>query len=73
MNDDIDPVDEVRAIRKEIQKEHKTLDAYMDHMKDIPSADELLRQVRQKIKNTSHMIAGKPVKSRKTAKRLTHA
>ncbi len=73
MNDDIDPVDEVRAVREAIQEKYKTLDAYMAHMKEIPSADELLRQVRQRMKNTSHPTAGKPVKHQKAAKRLTHA
>ncbi len=73
MNDDIDPVDEVRAVREAIQKKYKTLDAYMAHMKEIPTADELLRQVRQSMKNTPHPTAKKPVKQRNTTKRLTHA
>ncbi len=51
MNDDIDPVDEIRA--GAIQEEYKTLDAYMAHMKEIPSVDECLRRVRGIIKGGS--------------------
>lgn len=41
-----DPLEEIRANKRTIRKQYKTIDAYLAHAKNIPSADELLRQVR---------------------------
>jgi hypothetical protein len=45
MNDELDPVEEIRAIRETITRKYKTTDAYFEHLKTIPSAEVLLAQV----------------------------
>ena len=49
IDDDMDPIEEIRAIRAKIWRKHKTMDAYFDYLKTVPSADVLLAQVRAKI------------------------
>jgi len=56
----LDPLEEVRAIREKISRKYKTMDAYFDHFKDIPSADVLLAQVRKKIEKAK--AKGKPTR-----------
>ncbi len=48
MNDELDPVEETRAIREKIMRKYKTTDAYFEHLKTIPTAEVLLAQVREK-------------------------
>ncbi len=61
LTEEVDPVEEIRAIREKIARKYKTTDAYFEHLQTIPPADALLAQVRRK-------------KDRKASKRsLTHA
>lgn len=54
-NDELDPVEEIRAIRKKISRKFKTIDAYFDHLKTIPPADVLLARIRRKNRKETHM------------------
>jgi hypothetical protein len=47
-NDEQDPVDEIRAIRKVVMRKYKTVDAYFEHLKTIPTAEVLLAKIRKK-------------------------
>jgi len=55
--DDRDPVEEIRAVRAKIWRKYKTLDAYWDHLKTIPSADVLLEQIQKKIEKAKARAA----------------
>lgn len=71
---DNDPLEEIRANKREIRKKYKTLDAYIEHLKDVPSVDELLRQVRAKIAELAD--SGKTTRAEKkpaTKKRRVHS
>ena len=57
MIDEHDPIEEIRAIRAKIARKYKTMDAYWDHLKTIPSADVLLEQVRKKIERAQARAA----------------
>jgi len=48
-DDEMDPIKEIRAIRAKNGLKYKTMDAYFDHLKTVPSADVLLVQIRAKI------------------------
>ena len=48
-DDDMDPIAEIRAIRAKNGRKYKTMSAYFDHLRTVPSADVLLAQVRAKI------------------------
>ena len=65
IDDDPDPVEEVRAIRQKIWRKHRTIEAYAAHIKDIPSADVLLAQVREKIKKATAKPSRRPVSRRR--------
>jgi hypothetical protein len=79
MNDETDPVEEIRAIRKSIARKYKTTDAYFAHLKTVPSAEVLLAQVQRKNEKTrddrsrTSKPAMKPASRRGAAKRLVHA
>jgi len=68
MTDERNPVEEIRATREKIWRKHKTMDAYFDHLKTVPSADVLLAQVRRKIEKTKTKPKHRPAsRRRKTA------
>lgn len=71
MNDELDPVEEIRAIREKIMRKYKTTDAYFEHLKMIPTAEVLLAQVRRKNEKTKS--AAKSPRRRVPAERLIHA
>ena len=67
---DIDPVEEIRAIRRKHDRRFKTMDEYWDHLKTIPSADVLLARVREKIaKAEARKVVAKPAR-RPASRRL---
>ncbi len=45
---DVDPLDELRAVRRRIQRKYKTVEAYAEHLKTVPSAKELLAELAKK-------------------------
>lgn len=45
---DTDPLDELRAVRRRIQRRYKTVEAYAEHLKTVPSAKELLLELAKK-------------------------
>jgi hypothetical protein len=49
---EMNPIEEIGAIREEIMEEFKTLDAYVAYLQTLPSASELLAQKQDKNKNT---------------------
>jgi hypothetical protein len=64
-DDDIDPVAEVRAVRAKIWRKYKTMDAYFDHLKDVPSVDVLLAQIRKKLEKAKDKVKpNRPAASR---------
>ena len=77
--DDIDPIAEIRAIRAKNGWKYKTMDAYFDHLRTVPSVDVLLVQLRKKIEKAKApsrkaKAAVKPAASRRKApKRLAPA
>ena len=74
IDDDVDPIEEIRAIRAKIWRKCKTMDAYFDYLKTVPSADVLLTQVRAKIakaKETEAKPTRRPASRRR--KTLVHA
>ena len=74
LDDEIDPIEEVQAIRQKIWRRHKTVEAYFAHLKNVPSADVLLTQVRAKIakaKETEAKPSRRPASRRR--KTLVHA
>ena len=74
IDEDLDPVEEIRAIRAKINRKYKTIDAYCEHLRTIPSADVLLAQIQAKIAKAKIKAAAKPAASRrKAAKRLAPA
>jgi len=82
IDEDIDPVEEIRAIRRKHDRRFKTSDAYWAYIKTVPSADILLAQIREKIAKSAKKAAPsrKPVAAKTTAprrkvssKRLAHA
>ena len=70
-DDDIDPIDEIRAIRAKNSRKYKTMDAYFDHLKTVPPADVLLAQLRKKIEKARAKDKVKP--SRRPAPRRRKA
>ena len=60
---DMEPVEEIRAIRREMMREFKTLDALCDNIKKKSPMFSA-----KKIKTDNH-----PTPHRKSAKRLAHA
>jgi hypothetical protein len=46
--DELDPVEEIRAIREKIARKYDTTEAYFEHVKTIPTAEGLLEHVRRK-------------------------
>ncbi len=65
---DMDPLEEIRAIRKEIMREFKTLDALYEHLnKKYPSPD-IPPSAKSRIFKTRKPSSGQ----RKTTKRLAH-
>jgi len=76
IDDDPDPVEEIRAIRQKIWRKHKTIEAYVAHFKTIPSADALLARVREKIaKAEAKKAKAKPARrpASRRRKTATHA
>ncbi len=72
MNDELDPVEEIRAIREKIAQKYKTTDAYFEHLKTIPTTEILLAQVRRK--NEKARTLDKPAARRRAARhRPVHA
>jgi hypothetical protein len=49
IDDDPDPVEEIRAIRRGIMRKHKTLDAYFAHLSTLPSPREMHDQIKAKL------------------------
>ena len=66
---DIDPVEEIRAIRRKHDRQFKTMEAYFAHLRTVPSADVLLAQVREKIAKTEAKKAKGGPASRPTPRR----
>jgi len=67
MTDEQNPVEKIRAIREKIWRKHKTMDAYFDHLKTIPSTDTLLAQVRKKIEKAQTKPKYHPASRRRGA------
>ena len=63
MNDELDPVAEIRAIREKIARKYVSTDAYFEHLKTVPPAEVLLAQVRRK--NEKAKAVRKPACRRK--------
>ena len=79
-NNPLDPIKEIRDIRKKYDQRFKTMDEYCDYVKTIPSADVLLAQIRAKIAKTKTGAAVKtkatanvPAGRRKSTVQLAHA
>ena len=49
MDDDVDPVGEIRAIRHRKDRQFKTMEAYFEYIRTIPSAEALLAKIRGKV------------------------
>lgn len=46
---DIDPLDELRAVRRRIWRKYKTIDAYVEHLKNQPPVEEIIAKLQKKI------------------------
>ena len=71
MHDELDPVEETRAIREKIMRKYKTTEAYFKHLKTVPTAEVLLAQVRRKNERagTNRRSAAKPARRGGVAER----
>lgn len=80
-DEDADPVEEIHRLRVATAKHFKTLDAIVEYHRTAPTAKEMIAELKEEIaeKKTKQAKAGtakiakKPVRKRKTAKRLSHA
>ena len=43
-DDDLDPTEEIRAIRRKIMQKCKTWDGYIDHLKNLPPPEVMIAQ-----------------------------
>ncbi len=66
MDDDPDPVEEIRAIRRKIMRKYKTLDAYVKHLQTLPSAEEMHARIKAELERSEK-------KKAKPRKRLNRA
>lgn len=64
IDDDLDPVEEIRTIRRNIMKKYKTLDAYFEHIHTLPSPQEMHDQIKAKLAK-SNKIKSHPVSRRR--------
>ena len=72
----MDPIEEIRAIRAKLWRKYKTMNAYFNHLRTMPSADVLLAQVRAKIAKAKEAEATAKPGRRPVARRrktLAHA
>ncbi len=49
IDEEMDPVEEIRSIRRSIMRKHKTLDAYFAHLSTLPSPQEMHNQIKAKL------------------------
>jgi len=74
MIDEYDPIEEIRAIREKNARKYKTMAAYFEHLRTVPSADVLLEQVRKKIEKAQAKAAkAKHRPASRSRKPTTHA
>jgi len=64
MIDEYDPIEEIRAIREKNGRKYKTMAAYFDHLKTIPSADVLLARIQKKIERMKAKPKRRPASRR---------
>jgi len=48
-NEDADPVDELHRLRVATAKHFKTLDAYMEYLRTVPTAKEMIAELKAEI------------------------
>ncbi len=66
IDDDPDPVEEIRAIRRKIMRKYKTLDAYFDHLQSLPSAEEMHAQIKAKIERAKARSRKRPANKKRS-------
>lgn len=69
IDEELDPVGEIRAIRKNLMRKYKTLDAYFDHLSTLPSPQEMRNQIKAKLaKSSKAQSRPAPRRDKRTAK-----
>ncbi len=79
--EDAEPVEELHRLRVATTKHFKTIEAIVEYDRTLPTAKEMIAELKAGIAVKKAGIARprkaesskKPIKQRKTAKRLTHA
>jgi len=53
IDDDPDPIEEIRATRRKIMRKCKTVEGYYQHLLNLPPAEEMIAQFKARLAKTA--------------------
>ena len=75
IDDDPDPIEEIRATRRKIMRRCKTVEGYYQHLLNLPPAEEMVAQFKVRLAKAEAKAEKKPVKrpASRRRKAVAHA
>jgi len=71
IDDDPDPIEEIRTTRRKIMQRCKTVEGYYQHLSNLPPAEEMAAQFNERLAKAQSHVEKQPVKRPVSHRRRT--